>query len=74
LFIFVFLKGNVMAHTRRAFMKEAAIAGAVVAAAPTVTAKSAGADVTPVEERCPFFDQPMFCGGADENGKFKCDE
>ncbi len=63
-----------MAHTRRAFMKEAAIAGAAVAAAPAVTPKSAKADTALAEERCPFFDQPMLCGGPDGNGKYKCDE
>ncbi len=63
-----------MAHTRRAFMKEAAIAGAAVAAVPAVTAKSSKADVTVSEQRCPFFDQPMLCDGPDRNGKYKCDE
>ena len=65
-----------MKKSRREFMKDAAIVSAVVAAGTTVSEKDAGAETEVAEaknSRCPFFDQPMLCGGPDTNGKFKCD-
>ena len=65
-----------MSKSRREFIKDAAIVSAVVAAGSTGREKEAGAEsnVTEAEEvRCPFFDQPMLCGGPDASGKYKCD-
>ena len=55
-------------------MKEAAIAGAAVAAVPTMTTRTAKADDAASDQRCPYFDQPMTCDGPDVSGKFVCDE
>ena len=66
-----------MKKSRREFMKDAAIVGTVVAACPAVSGKNADAAPTEAETenaKCPFFDQPMMCGGPDEFGKYKCDE
>ena len=65
-----------MKKTRREFMKEAVVVGTVVAAGSTVSNEDAVAATTETETenaKCPFFDQPMMCGGPDEFGKYKCD-
>jgi hypothetical protein len=65
-----------MSQTRREFMKDAACAGAVVAAGTAVGIKESDASESSSQEndlRCPYFDQAMTCGGPDNNGKYKCD-
>jgi len=66
-----------MSRTRRDFMKEAAVMGAAAAAGGTAV------PVTPAAEdrngdcendRCPYFDQPMFCKGLTKSGKPLCEE
>ncbi len=66
-----------MGQTRREFMKDAAVTGAVVAAGTTVTLKKA--HTAPNDDlfagpRCPFFDQPLMCDGPDADGQFLCDD
>jgi len=66
-----------MHQTRRKFIQEAAVAGAFVMAGTTVSIKETGAteEINTVNNiRCPFFDQPMMCGGPDECGRYKCDK
>ena len=66
-----------MSQTRREFMKDAACTGAVVAAGTAVVGiKESNASDSSFQDsdlRCPYFDQPMTCGGTDNNGKYKCD-
>ena len=66
-----------MSTTRREFMKDAAVAGAV-AATGSMAAENAVADGAENEynfgERCPYFDQPLHCKGMTESGKCLCDE
>ena len=57
-------------------MKDAACVSAA-AAAPMVQAgaETARADKQPDQQaKCPFFDQPLVCGGPDANGAYPCDE
>lgn len=66
-----------MNQTRRKFIKEAAVVGAVAAAGTSVRIKDTDAieEVDTVNNaRCPFFDQPMMCDGPDECGRYKCDK
>jgi len=74
-----------MSPTRREFIKDAAVIGAVVAAgAPDliggINPESIQAESTygngPVDEtsRCPYFDQPLFCREMIKNGKFPCEK
>ena len=65
-----------MKKTRREFIKDAAVVGAVIAASSTVSDEEAVSDTTDEETenaKCPFFDQQMMCGGPDEFGKYTCD-
>lgn len=66
-----------MGQTRREFMRDAAVTGAVVAAGTTVSlekAHTAPNDVFCTGQRCPFFDQPLLCDGPDADGKYLCDD
>ena len=58
-------------------MKEAAAVGAVVAtgtvAVPGKPAAQYGA-ATDIEERCPYFDQPLYCRDMCEPGKRLCEK
>ena len=66
-----------MDSSRREFIKDVAVAGAVVAAGSMAESDSAEAEtVAPEEEteRCPYFDQPMYCKGLTKNGKPLCEE
>ena len=65
-----------MRKTRREFMKDAAIAGTVAATVSMGinTACAAEAETKPAEtKKCPYFDQPLMCGGPGPDGKFKCE-
>ncbi len=65
-----------MTKTRRGFIKDAACTGAVVSAGSV-----AGISISEASEyssqvdipRCPYFDQPLTCGGPDSNGNYACD-
>ena len=65
-----------MSKTRREFMKDAAIAGSAAAAVSIGldTAQAVETENKPAEnKKCPFFDQPLMCGGPGSDGKFKCE-
>ena len=69
--------GEKMSRTRRDFMKEAAVMGGAAAAGGAVENGQAVADEQPVtaeDERCPYFDQPMYCKGLSKSGKPLCEE
>ena len=58
-------------------MKDVAAAGAVVTIGGVVTeaATEASTDQVPEDkDRCPYFDQPMYCKGQSETGKPMCEE
>lgn len=69
-----------MGSTRREFIKDAAVIGAVSAAGTASYTKEASsenekeADAGQPEERCPYFDQPLLCKGLAREGAFLCDE
>ena len=66
-----------MYQTRRKFLKDSAVAGAVIAAGTSVSIQELDAveKVDTVNNvKCPFFDQPMMCDGPDECGRYKCDK
>jgi hypothetical protein len=66
-----------MGETRREFMKDAATVGAAAALAGPLTAvetKAEPAGSVPANGRCPYFDQPLFCGGPGPDGRYKCEE
>jgi len=69
-----------MGTTRRDFIKDAMVAGAVAAVGTTpYEAKSEAEPVkndSPAGEtgRCPYFDQPLLCKGLAPEGKRLCDE
>jgi hypothetical protein len=65
-----------MSTTRRTFIKEAAVAGAAtavcgIAAAPDTEAQAV--ETPAAVEKCPFFDQPLRCGGKKPDGGWPCD-
>lgn len=66
-----------MSHTRREFILDMAVAGAAIS---TGTELSAGAEeasaetVAAVADRCPYFDQPMYCKGISPDGRPMCDK
>ena len=65
-----------MEQTRREFMKDVAVTGTVVAVGSTFYSEKSGAigkENVVEKARCPFFDQPLLCGGPDEFGRYKCD-
>ena len=70
------MKVRIMNQTRRKFMKDASVVGAVVIAAGTAEAdkntETSSEDDTSKRGKCPFFDQPLMCDGPDKNGKYKC--
>ncbi|MCE5249296.1 twin-arginine translocation signal domain-containing protein [bacterium] len=67
-----------MSPTRRDFIKDAAVIGAAAGTGLTArdTVAENGYGEGPVDEntRCPYFDQPLFCKGKNENGKYLCEE
>ena len=66
-----------MITTRREFIKDATTVGAVVAAGgdgASVAEKKETEAIITEDERCPYFDQPMFCKGLSKTGKPLCDE
>ena len=66
-----------MSHTRREFMKDMASAGAVVTVGSAVTrvAAETATDHMPEDnDRCPYFDQPMYCKGQSKTDKPMCEE
>ncbi|MHB9030901.1 MAG: twin-arginine translocation signal domain-containing protein [Candidatus Latescibacterota bacterium] len=66
-----------MNHTRREFMKDAAVAGVALSAGAATGAEKAVSD-EPKDSgdvvRCPYFDQPMYCKGLTGDGKPLCDK
>lgn len=63
--------------SRREFIQEAAVIGAVTAAGgeaaeerPEMPEKTG----TSGEEQCPYFDQPLYCKGMSDSGKRLCEE
>ena len=66
-----------MNKTRREFIKDAAIAGTVVAVGANTRVKKTEAieeEIKVKQTKCPFFDQPLMCNGPDKFGKYRCDE
>ena len=60
-----------MNPTRREFMKDMVIVGTVVTAGSVNTESSASPDrgrSSDENNRCPYFDQPMYCKGLSNNG------
>lgn len=66
-----------MGQTRREFMKDMAAVSAV-AASGSIIAESAAEtreeDRPDMSERCPYFDQPMYCRELNKTGKPLCEE
>lgn len=64
-----------MSHTRREFMKDAAVAGVVLSAGAAAGAEAAEEQAKPSgdDARCPYFDQPMYCKDLSKDGKPLCD-
>jgi len=67
-----------MSHSRRDFMKGAAVAGAAATGAvgaveESVADETVDADETAVRQ-CPYFDQPMYCLEMSDSGKPLCEE
>ena len=67
-----------MSHTRREFIRDIAVTGAALSAGGTIaseavagTAASKGG-MTP--DRCPYFDQPMYCKGVTPDGRPMCEK
>lgn len=70
-------KGGTMSPTRREFMKGIAAVGAVVTAGSIVEAgalKDSIACSSGENDRCPYFDQPMYCKGLSKTGRPLCEE
>lgn len=67
-----------MSHTRREFIRDIAVAGAALTTGATITGKIA-ADAVVTEsgtapDRCPYFDQPMYCKDLSPNGRPMCEK
>lgn len=59
-------------------MKDAAVSAGALAVAGTIGG-TVSADVDRTHDpapdaRCPFFDQPLTCGGPDAGGRYLCDD
>ncbi len=66
-----------MRHSRREFIRDAAIAGVVISAGTAVDSGDAVSTHTHSPDdsvRCPYFDQPMYCNGLSKDGKPLCDQ
>ena len=66
-----------MSRTRREFIKDVAVAGAVLTAGSAIGAETGDATVSASTEntaRCPYFDQPLYCKGLSEDGKPLCEK
>ncbi len=66
-----------MSHSRREFILDVAVAGAALSAGADLIggAGEASAETNePAADRCPYFDQPMYCKGLSPNGKPMCDK
>ena len=66
-----------MNPTRREFVKGITAAGAVVATISTIPEDTPATETdcsSIMENRCPYFDQPMYCTGLSKTGKPLCEE
>jgi hypothetical protein len=66
-----------MSHTRREFIKDVAVAGAVLSAGSAMGAVKGDTPISDSTEntaRCPYFDQPLYCKGLSEDGKPLCEK
>ena len=66
-----------MSQSRRKFIKDIAVAGTVASVGSVVSLKAAEAETSSKQEmkdRCPYFDQPMYCKGQSRTGKPMCEE
>ena len=69
-------KGGTMSRTRREFIKDIAVTGAVISTGTVIGAEKIKAeerDSVQENKRCPYFDQPMYCKGLTPDGKPMCD-
>jgi hypothetical protein len=41
---------------------------------PTIASASSDNDRDEVMKRCPYFSQPLLCGGSDPKGSYPCDK
>lgn len=66
-----------MSRTRRTFIKELAVTGAAVTAGTAMSVENGEAASSVNAEnndRCPYFDQPMYCKELSKDGKPMCEE
>lgn len=66
-----------MNPTRREFVKGITTAGAVAATISTISEDATATETdcsSGMENRCPYFDQPMYCDGLSKTGKPLCEE
>ena len=66
-----------MNPTRREFVKGITAAGAVAATISTISEDTVATETdcsSEMENRCPYFDQPMYCNGLSKMGKYLCEE
>ena len=66
-----------MNPTRREFVKGITAAGAVAATISTIPEDTTATEtdyLSEMENRCPYFDQPMYCNGLSKTGKPLCEE
>ena len=64
-----------MSHTRREFMRDMAAAGAAFTAGGAIVegaGEVSAVESPPSPERCPYFDQPMYCKGLSPDGRPMC--
>ena len=64
-----------MGTSRRIFIRDMTVAGAAVTVCGIPSAEQAEAEspAPAVQEKCPFFDQPLHCGGKRPDGSWPCD-
>lgn len=66
-----------MSPTRRDFIRNAAVTGAVAATGISGNTSNAAYSQqnkqTGDEQKCPFFDQPLLCDGPGPDGNYPCD-
>ena len=66
-----------MSHTRREFIRDMAVAGAAITTVGAVTGASTESGAVETREssnRCPYFDQPMYCKGLTPDGRPMCEK
>jgi hypothetical protein len=67
-----------MGRTRREFIRDMAVTGAAISSSGAIAggaaAVTASSKTETAPDRCPYFDQPMYCKGLSSDGRPMCEK